>query len=154
MASRNNLCKSEHRRLFLAAQADVKTFPGGITGLSEQLEINKTTLANQLNPDHEATPPTLATILELINVTGGRRSLVALCSLGNCVPFSMVIEQRGKKEAIALFLGFVSTASKTLGSGSEFASDGNFDATECAQLEMLLMDLIKSAFELLNAIKA
>lgn len=153
MASLTKLCKSQHRRLFLAAQADAKTFPGGITGLSEQLGINNTTLANQLNPDHESTPPTLATVLEIIVITGGARMLIALCSLGSCVPISMIVEQRSREEAIGLFLKFVSTASKALGNGSEFASDGKFNSEECAKLEVFLMSLIKSSFELLNSLK-
>ena len=148
----NKLCKKSMTYFF--NQADAKSYPGGITELSEQLGINKTTLANQLNPNHEATPPTFSRVLEIIIQTSGQRTLVAICALGSSVPFHMVIEERSKPEAVSLFLGFVSTASKTLGSGSEFASDGNFNATECAQLELLLMDLIKSSFELLNAIRA
>lgn len=153
MAHMDKLCKNENRRVFLALQADAKSYPGGITGLSEQLGINKTTLANQLNPNHEATPPTFSRVLEIIVQTGGQRTLVAICALGSSVPFQMIVEERGKQEAISLFLGFVTTASKTLGTGSEFASDGNFDADECARLELLLMDLIKSSYELLHAIK-
>ena len=153
MASLNNLCKSEHRRVFLSMQGDAKTFPGGITGLSEQLGINKTTLANQLNPDHDAAPPTMGTVIEIIVLTSGSRTLIALCSLGNYVPFEMVVQERTPAEAVSMFLKFVQAASTTIGDGSSFAADGKFDAGERQKLEEFLLNTIRSASELLNALR-
>ncbi len=149
----NDLCKTEHRQLFRALHADAKTHPGGISGLAREMGVNGNTLTSQLNPDSDHKPPAFSHIVELMILTGGRRSIYALCQLVEKVPMDMVIQERSPKEAIQLFLKLVGTASKAFDSGSEYAADGHFSAQERADLEPLLLELMRATGELLNAIR-
>ncbi|GEM_PF-3360223 len=150
----NDLCKREHRRLFLALHADAKTYPGGISGLAREMGINGNTLTSQLNADSDHKPPAFSHIIELIVLTGGRRSIYAMCQLVGKVPMEMPMQDRSQEEAIRLFLKLVGTASKTFDTGSEAAADGVFCARERAVLEPLLLELLVATGELLNSIRA
>lgn len=145
--------KQAHRALFLALQADAKEFPGGITELALRIGLNKTTLANGLNPDNEALPPSFTTILEIILLAQARRSIFAFCQLVGQVPMDFEIEHRSPKEVVSLFLSLIHSASDLLGKGSEAAKDGNFDHDERKMLEPLLLGLMRASGELLNAVR-
>jgi hypothetical protein len=151
MSTVNELCKREHRQLFLALHADAKTYPGGITALADEFGCNRNTLASQLNPDSEQKPPAFSSVLEILIRTGGRRSIYALCRLVDKVPMDMVVQHRSPQEAIGLFLKLVAAASRALEQGSNAASDGHFSSMERKGLELLLLELMRATGELLNA---
>ncbi|MBL8474417.1 MAG: hypothetical protein JNM98_21695 [Rhodocyclaceae bacterium] len=145
--------KQTHRALFLALQADAKEFPGGIRAIAETMGVNGATLANGINPDHDAPPPSFGVVLEIIALAQAKRAMFALAQIVGQVPMDFEIEARGRAEAITMFLSLVSSASKILGAGSEAAKDGSFDAEERRALEPLLLQLMKATGELLVAIR-
>ena len=145
--------KQSHRTLFLALQADAKDYPGGVRAIAASMGLNGNTLANGINPDHDAAPPSFATILEIVSLAQARRSVFALAQLVGQVPMDFELDEREPGEAIRLFLGVVSTASSLLGTGSEAAKDGRFSADERRELEPLLLSVMKACGELLQAIR-
>ena len=145
--------KQEHRALFLALQADAKSFPGGIRALAELMGMNATSLANALNPDHDSQPPAFGRVLEIIKLTQGRRGVFAIAQLVGQAPMDIEYQHRSRGESIHLFLKLIHKTGVTLGQGSVAAQDGHFDAEERKHLEPLLMCLIQAAAELLTAIR-
>ncbi|MCW5319655.1 hypothetical protein D5039_00195 [Verminephrobacter aporrectodeae subsp. tuberculatae] len=145
--------KQTNRALFLALQADAKEYPGGIRAIAEAIGMNGNSLANGLNPGHEAQPPSLAVIIEIIVLAQAKRAVFALAHLVGQVPMDFELESRSPVEAIRLFLSLVSSASDLLGTGSEAAKDGRFDADERRQLEPLLLALMKATGELLRSVR-
>lgn len=149
-----NPIKQTNRALFLALQADAKEYPGGIRAIAEAMGMNGNTLANGINPDHEAPPPSFAVILEIVTLAQARRTVFALARLVGQIPMDFELELRPPAEAMRLFLSLVSSASEMLGTGSEAAKDGRFDAGERAQLEPLLLALMKATGEFLQSIRS
>ncbi|MDR1310267.1 MAG: hypothetical protein LBK01_00075 [Burkholderiaceae bacterium] len=145
--------KQTHRALFLALQADAKEFPGGIRAIAQTMGMNGNTLANGINPDHEALPLSFGVILEIIVLSQARRAVFALAQLVGQVPMDFELEQRNTEDAVRLFLSLVSAASGLFGTGSEAAKDGRFDPEERKVIEPLLLDLMKASAELLQAIR-
>lgn len=145
--------KQTHRALFLALQADAKEFPGGISAIAKHLEMNGNTLSNGINPDHEAQPPSMAVIMEIVVLAQARRSVFALAQLVGQVPMDFELESREPADAVRLFLSLVSAISAPMSTGSEAAKDGRFDAVERRELEPLLLALMKATGELLQAIR-
>lgn len=145
--------KHTDRAFFLGLQADAKEFPGGIRALAEMIGVNGNTMSNGLNPDHDAPPPSLSVIVEVIKLAQAKRSVFALAQMCGQVPIDIDIDQVHRVEAVAMFLALINKASGVLGTGSEFASDGRFDALERRELEPLLFSLLKATAELLHAIR-
>ena len=145
--------KQSHRALFLALQADAKEYPGGVRAIAEAIGMNGNTLANGINPDHDAPPPSFGVILEIVIVAQARRTVFALAHLVGQVPMDFELEPREPAEAVSLFLSLVSSASELLGVGSEAAKDGRFCADERRALEPLLLALMKATGELLQSIR-
>ena len=147
--------KHAHRALFLALQADAKTYPGKIRALADDIGgLNGNSLANALNPDHDAHPPSMATLVEIIVLAQGQRTVRALAELVGQVPVDIeALEARDPKDAVRLFLGLVGSSSTALGVGSEAARDGHFCPKERRELEPLLLALMKSTAELLQCIR-
>lgn len=153
MRIQNRPCKQVDRGFFLSLQADAKDYPGGIRALAESIGINPTTLANSLSPDHEAQPPSLAVLLEIIKAAQARRAVFALCQMVGQVPMDFDLEHRTTAESVRLFLSLMHTVGDLLGAGSEAAKDGRFDAEERQMLEPLLLGLMKAAGELLQSVR-
>lgn len=145
--------KQTYRALFLALQADAKEFPGGISAIAKHLDMNGNTLANGINPDHEAAPPSFGTILEIVVLAQAKRAMFALAQLVDQVPMDFVLESRDPADAIRLFMGLVSQAGKALSEGSERSQDGHFCADDRRALEPLLLALMKAAGEMLQCIR-
>lgn len=145
--------KQTHRALFLALQADAKEFPGGVRAIAEAMGMNGNTLANGINPDHEAPPPSFSAILEILVLAQAKRTIFALAQLVGQVPMDFELEQRSPAEAVRLFLTLMHTVGDVLGKGSEAAKDGRFDADERRALEPLLLALMKASGELLQSIR-
>lgn len=145
--------KQEHRALFLALQADAKSFPGGIRALAELMGLNATSLANALNPDHDSQPPAFGRVLEIIKLTQGKRGVFAIAQLVGQAPMDVAFEHRCRHESMRLFLSLIESAGKTLGQGSHAAQDGHFDLDERRALEPMLLGLIQATAELLTAIR-
>lgn len=137
--------KQSYRALFLALQADAKKYPGGIRALAEIIGVNGSTLANNLNPDHESLPPSFATIIEIIIQTQGKSSVFAISQFVGQVPMDLMIDDNSLNDSnqIAVFLKLVKRASDLLGKGSEAASDMRFDAGERRELLPLLLELMQ-----------
>ena len=151
---RNRPSKEVHRSLFLALQADAKEFPGGISGIAKSIGMNGKTLANGLNPDHEAPPPSFSVILEIIVLTQAKRSVFAIAQLVNQVTMDLdePSDSCSEEKQIELFLTLVSSASKVMGDGSEFAKDKNFNASERRELAPLLLSLMQITASLYESI--
>lgn len=145
--------KQVHRALFLALQADAKEFPGGIRAIADSMGMNGNTLANGINPDHDAPPPSFGVILEIVMLAQARRTVFALARMVGQVPMDFELESRDPAEAVRLFLALVNSASQSLAVGSERASDGHFCADDRRALEPLLTQLMKATGELLQAIR-
>lgn len=145
--------KQTHRALFLALQADAKEYPGGIRALAEIAGLNGNTLANGINPDHEAAPPSFGVVMEIIVLAQARRAVFALAHLVGQVPMDFQMEDRSPSDSIRLFMELVSTASKSLAEGSPRAQDGHFCADDRRALEPLLLALMKCTAELLQSIR-
>lgn len=147
------MIKNKHRSLFLAMQADAKDFPGGIRGVAEFMGRNGNTLGNQLNPDHEAAPPSLDVLVELMKLTKGKRTAFALAQLVDQVTMDVQFDHRSPAESVQMFMALVHEAGDVLGKGSEFAADLRFDAQERKALEPLLMKLLQATVELLHSLR-
>lgn len=147
--------KQTHRALFLALQADAKEFPGGVTAIAHAMGMNGNTLANGLNPDHEAAPPSFGVIIEIIMLAQAKRSVFAMAQLVNQITVDVEgTEPRGAGEPVKLFLDLMSRLSQVIGTGSAAAQDGRFDADERRMLEPLLMAMVKASVELLASMRA
>ncbi|SFI75163.1 phage regulatory CII family protein [Nitrosomonas sp. Nm34] len=135
--------KQVHRALFLALQADAKNYPGGIRALAEALDLNGSTLANGLNPDHDSAPPTFATIVEIILLAQAKRTMFQLCSLTGQTTMDVDMEGADLSEEgqVKHFLSLVASASACLNTGSKYLEDGKFDAFERKNLAPLLLAL-------------
>lgn len=145
--------KQSHRALFLALQADAKEYPGGVRAIAESMGMNGNTLANGLNPDHEAAAPSFSVILEIVVLAQAKRTIFALAQLVGQVPMDFEMEHREPADAIRLFMVLVNTASQSLATGSERGRDGHFCADDRRALEPLLLSLMKATGELLQAIR-
>ena len=141
-------CKIEYRSLFLALQADAKSYPGGISALADTLGINRTSLCNCLNPDHESQPPSFAVILEIINLCDAKRAIFALAQLTDQIPMDICLSNASESSQINLFLSLVGSIAPILNNGSEAAKDGRFDAKEKKDLAPMLLSLIQVASQL------
>lgn len=97
--------KQSHRALFLALQADAKEYPGGVRAIADAMAMNGNTLANGLNPDHDAPPPSFSAILEIIVLAQARRSVFALAHLVRQVPMDFELQARAPRDAVLLFPG-------------------------------------------------
>ncbi|MFA5633303.1 MAG: phage regulatory CII family protein [Porticoccaceae bacterium] len=146
--------KQTHRALFLALQADAKEYPGGIRAIAAAMGVNGNTLANGLNPDHEAPAPSFSTIIEIITLAQARRAIFSLAQIVGQVPMDIELEAVDPKKALIAFFELVQSASRTLDAGSTAAKDGHFCLDERRQLEPLLLLLMKTAAELLQAIRS
>jgi hypothetical protein len=135
--------KQVHRALFLALQADAKNYPGGIRALAEALDLNGSTLANELNPDHDSAPPTFATIVEIILLAQAKRTTFQICSLTGqtTMDVDMGSADLSDESQVKHFLSLVAAASACLNTGSEHLQDGKFDASERKELAPLLLEL-------------
>lgn len=145
--------KSRHRSLFCAMQADAKSFEGGIQNFASFIGRNGNTVGNQFNPEHDAAPPSLEMVAELIKLTGGDRTVFALCQMAGKVPMDFEVEHHAPSESIRLFLSLVHSASELMGKGSEAAKDLHFDAGERKELEPLLLALMKATAEVLQSVR-
>lgn len=147
--------KHEYRALFLALQADAKKYPGGIRALAEIIGVNGSSLANNLNPDHESLPPSFATIIEVIIHAQGKSSVFAISQFVGQVPMDIEIDcdDDDEKSHIKHFLTLVSSASELLKNGSDAAKDLRFDAHEKQQMRPLLIELIKVSAQLYRSIE-
>lgn len=145
--------KQTHRALFLALQADAKQFPGGIKGLAEIIGCNGNTLANCMNPDHDAPPPSFSNVVEVVELAQARRMVFVLAQMVGQVPIDMEVEPRSPREAMSMFMLLLNEISQVIGTGSEAARDGIFDTEERKSMEPLLNAVIKSAFEFKTAIR-
>lgn len=146
--------KQAHRALFLALQADAKEYPGGIRAIAHTMGMNGNTLANGLNPDHDAPAPSFGTILEIITLAQARRAVFSLAQMVGQVPMDVELDSVDPKAALAAFFELVQSASRTLDAGSTAAKDGHFCIDERRQLEPLLLLLMKTSAELLQAIRS
>jgi len=146
--------KQVYRALFLALQADAKDYPGGIRAIAQVMGMNGNTLANGLNPDHEAPPPSFSSILEILTVAQAKRAVFSIAQLVDQIPMDFIAEHPEPKQAVAAFLALVSSASKTLDSGSVAASDGRFCIDERRQMEPLLLGLMRASADLLQVIRS
>jgi hypothetical protein len=115
--------------------------------------INGNTLANGINPDHDAPPPSFAVILEIVVLAQARRTVFVLAQLVGQVPMDFELESREPAEAVRLFLSLMQTVGDVLGKGSDAAKDGRFDADERKMLEPMLLSLMKATGELLQSIR-
>lgn len=125
--------KQTDRALFLAMQADAKDFPGGIRGLANFMGRNNSTLSNQLNTEHESAPPSLEVFVELIKLTKGRRTALAIAHMVDQVTMdlpSAEVSTDDPKACVELFMALVHESSEVLSAGSEFARDLRFDGAE------------------------
>lgn len=145
--------KDKHRSLFLAMQADAKDFPGGIRAVAEFMGRNAHTLGNQLNPDHDAAPPSLDVLVELMKLTRAKRTAFALAQLVDQVTMDVRFDHRSPAESVQVFMALVHESGSVLGKGSEFASDLHFDAQERKALEPLLLNLLQATVELLHSLR-
>ena len=145
--------KSKYRSVFLALQADVKEFPGGISGIASIMGLNATSLGNGINPDHEQNPPAFERILEMITLTQAKRTVFCLAQLVGQVTSDFELEHRPPAESVRLFLSLMQTVSVLLGAGSEAAKDFRFDADERKALEPMLLAVMKSAGEVLLSVR-
>lgn len=143
--------KSQHRALFLAMQADAKGFPGGISAVAEYLGRNGSTVGNQLNPDHDATPPSLELLVDLIKLTGGQRTAYALAQLAGQITVDVEFRRVSHEESVQMFVALVQEAGAAMAKGAEFAADLRFDSSERRALEPLLLKLLTATVELIHA---
>lgn len=147
------MIKQTNRSLFLAMQADAKDFPGGIRAIADFLGRNSNTLGNQLNPDHDAAPPSMEVMVDLIKLAQGKRTTFALAQLAGQVTMEMQFDHRPPGESVQRFMALVREASAVFGKGAEFAEDFRFDPAERKALEPLLMGLLKATGEMLQDIR-
>lgn len=145
--------KQTNRSLFLAMQADAKDFPGGIRAVAEFIGRNGNTLGNQLNPDHDAAPPSLEVFVELVKLCHGKRSAFAIAQLVNQVLMDVSVDDHPPSDSVPLFMALLHEASEVFSTGSEFAKDLRFDAIERKKMEPLLMNLLKVTAELLKTVR-
>lgn len=111
--------KEEYRPLFLALQADCKSFPGGITALAERIGVTKFTLASAVNPDQtNASPPSLGVLLEVITLAQARRTVFELCHLVGQIPIDVDVEESSARDSVHLFLALTQKASNGCSSSS------------------------------------
>lgn len=103
MRINNRPCKQSDRAFFLALQADAKDFPGGIRALAAQIGVNNNTLANGINPDHEAPPASFALILEVIKLAQAKRAVFSLAQMVGQITADFELESRQPAEAVKLF---------------------------------------------------
>lgn len=147
------LTKQTHRSLFLSMQADAKEFPGGIRAIAEVMGMNGQTLANGINPDHEAPPPSFAVVLEIVVLAQAKRTVFSLAQLVGQVPMDFYLDHRSPAESVRLFLMLMTTIGSVIGKGSDAAQDGRFDHDERKMLEPMLLSLMKATGELLQSIR-
>ncbi|SFI76232.1 phage regulatory CII family protein [Nitrosomonas sp. Nm34] len=135
--------KQEYRQVFLALQSDAKKYPGGIAGLARVLNKSPEGLANCLDPNHDAQPPSLSVVLQLIELTQEKRAVFEICQLVNQTPMDIDLGSSDLKEEsqVKHFLSLVAAASACLNTGSEHLKDGKFDASERKELAPLLLEL-------------
>ncbi|PTQ86893.1 phage regulatory CII family protein [Nitrosomonas ureae] len=153
MRHSSRLTKQIYRSLFLSLQADAKKFPGGITALAGVLGMNPTTLANHLNPDHEALPPSFSVLLEIIIHCQAKATIFSLAYLiGQAtIDVDLSLEQTEPKCQVKTFLSLVASTSTLLKEGSDAAQDFHFDASERQKLRPLLLHLMQITTQLYNS---
>ncbi|SFI31009.1 phage regulatory CII family protein [Nitrosomonas sp. Nm34] len=139
--------KNTHRALFLALQAGAKRYPGGIKALAEVIELNGSTLANGINPDHDCPPPTFATIIEIISLAQCKEAVFYINQLVGCVPVDVEIANREAEERTktVAVLSVMAKASDVIAHGSEALKDGRIDASECQQILQDLQNLLEES---------
>lgn len=154
MRQSTKLTKQIYRSLFLSLQADAKKYPGGIKALAGILGVTDTTLANQLNPDHEALPPSFSAILEIIVHCQAKATIFSLAYIVGqvTIDLDMSFEPVEPQCQVKTFLSLVSSTSTLLKEGSDAAQDFHFDASERKKLRPLLLTLMQVTTQLYNGL--
>ncbi|SFJ02707.1 hypothetical protein SAMN05428978_10852 [Nitrosomonas sp. Nm34] len=100
-------------------------------------------LANCLDPNHDAQPPSLSVVLQLIELTQEKRAVFEICQLVNQTPMDIDLgsSDLNEESQVKHFLFLVAAASACLNTGSEHLKDGKFDASERKELAPLLLEL-------------
>ena len=153
MRQSSRLTKQIYRPLFLSLQADAKKYPGGITALAGVLGMNPTTLANQVNPDHESLPPSFSVILEIIVHCQAKATVFSLAYIVGqaTIDIDLSLEDTDPQCQVKTFLSLVSSTSSLLKEGCDAAQDFHFDASERKKLSPLLLHLMQVTTQLYNS---
>ncbi|MAK91900.1 MAG: hypothetical protein CMI13_11780, partial [Oleibacter sp.] len=117
------------------------------------MKVNNTTLANQICPNNSTSPPSLARLFEIIMLTGGRRTVPAICRLNSTTPLPITLRPKTPLESIRCFMAFTRQMGEALNKGSEFAEDLKFSASEREQLLPILLDGQKAILELIQSLE-
>ena len=143
--------KHDYKPIFEALESDIKTSTGGYKGITDKLNVTEKTLRNQVDPNCDVSPPTLANFLEIINRTKGKRTVAELAILVDKSLIDLDYSDEGGNQ-IDVFLKVAGRASKLLSTGFEAAEDNRFDAVEREQLLPLLLELMQVSGRLYKAL--
>ena len=138
--------KVRFRNLFAAMSADAKSFNGGITALAVLEGRNPQVMADQFNPDNLAkSPPTLASFLEFLEVTQGRRTINQLNFMCGLTAVPVTKDDRHGMDAMHHFLEVSRRSSEQVAAAAKALGDNNLNAEEREEQRILLDALIEAA---------
>lgn len=140
--------KARFRAVFIALSADAKEFPGGIKALAAMEGRNGQVLTDQINPDSEKSPPPLGAFIEIIEATGGRRTLNTLNFMTGRVAIPIANDDADSDSETTLVEHFIALAHEC-GKATEQAADAIKDkrltAEERQRLAISFESLIATA---------
>lgn len=141
--------KERYPSVFRSLQADARDYPGGLPALADQLGRSYGSLRNALGPTNHDSEPTLELFLEILEATGGARSIPATARLGDQTALPFVAHEEGScAEAVRQFLEFVGHAGAVQAGVVEAVADGRLCSAERTELADLLDDLLRATLSL------
>lgn len=140
--------KEAHPGVVLALQADARNHPGGLPAIAEITGRNYGTLRNMLCPTFMQQEPPLSLVIDVIELTGGRRTVPAIAQTGNQTALPLVMAGEGTPDEVArAFLDVVGRAGKLEGRTVEALADRLLVTRERVEMVELADDMIRAALQ-------
>lgn len=137
--------KQKRAAIFRALQADARDYAGGLPALAQQLGRNYASMRNALNPTNLDSEPTFELVLDVIESTGGARTVPAVAWVGDQTALPAPgLDEGTCEEVTAAFMKLVGKAGKLKVATVQAMADGRICTAERDDLADLLDKLIAS----------
>jgi len=114
-------------------------YKGGLTVVAHLMGVNYNTFAKKLNPTQETHVLTAAEMVQIMNITGDRRIIDALCAAadGVFIANDEVPSHAGDVDLLESFSELINNAAAVQVHVSNALADGEVDAVEFSQLQRI-----------------
>lgn len=141
--------KQRFPAIFRSLQADARDYHGGLPALADQLGRAYGGMKNALCPTNCDSEPTAELIFDVIEATGGHRTVTAIARLGGMTALPLCEMSHGEPaDVCAAFLDVARRAGAVSARTVEALADNRLTSAERDEVANLLDDLIGAAVQM------